>query len=127
MTRRRQQLGLGLISAVFLLVVVALLTVAVARSVRSSTAIRNLDLLGSRALLVAESGAQVGVRNALQAGSCGTQQIDFSSLGHNNCNAAISCVAVNAAGQQMFRIESLGTCSASADLTVQRRVQALVK
>ena len=63
--QRIRNQGLGLISAIFFLVVISVLAMAISRSVRDASEESVIEHLGFQALLVAESGAQVAVAHAL--------------------------------------------------------------
>ena len=70
---RRQQQGLGLVGAVFVIVVVALLAVAMAKMLEADKLSQSYEILGLKAFLAAESGAQLGVNRLLapeSAGAC---------------------------------------------------------
>ncbi|MBC7182697.1 MAG: hypothetical protein H5U30_03865 [Marinobacter sp.] len=82
----------------------------------------SLQIQSQRALFAAESGAQVGVREVLEASSCSaiSSQIMFSTSGLTGCRAALSCESVTESiggpgGDTVYSIVSQGRCGAGAD------------
>lgn len=122
--------GIGLIGAVFVLVVIGLLAVALTRGVRTGAEQRGLENLATRAFLAAESGAQLGVREALpRSGSsvCTSRSYALSSLGYRNCSATVSCNQINAGGESFFSVESRAHCTADNMLVAERVINAVVR
>ena len=109
----KRQTGLGLVSAIFLVVVVAALVVAIARMVRSSGEVFAQDVVSHRAFLAAESGAQLGLNRLFApvgAGACGNWTWDLTDFGLGSCQATVSCRAEVVAGVSHFTLESNGRC-----------------
>lgn len=69
---RARMRGASLITAIFLLVVLAGLGVAMVSLSSSQQKSSAMDVLGSRAYLAARAGAEWGVFQALRGGACGT-------------------------------------------------------
>lgn len=124
----KHQRGAGLIAAIALLVIVALLALAITRTVQLGAGSVGLDILSQRALLSASSGAQLGLNRVFApagAGSCGAVAWDFSGLnGLPNCVAAVTCSSVTVRGRLFYELRSTGTCGAGAD---QAERQVLVR
>lgn len=122
--------GIGLIGAIFVLMVIGLLTLALTRGVATGAELRGLESLSTRAYLVAETGAQLAVRSALPrtgGAVCGSQTYALASLGYRNCTATVTCSQISAAGENFFAIESRGQCAADAMLTAERVVEVVVR
>lgn len=110
----RQSSGMGLVAAIFLITVVALLTIAILRSVRTSSDAYALDVVAHRAFAAAESGAQLGANRLFApsgTGSCAaTQSYNFDALGLSSCRASVSCQSESVDGQPLYTIRSAGRC-----------------
>ena len=74
-TRRHRQAGVGLVTAIFLLVVLAGLAVAMVSVYTAQQSSANLDLQGARAYQAARAGLEWGL---------------FQDLRNNTCNASSS-------------------------------------
>jgi MSHA biogenesis protein MshP len=116
--------GMGLVAAIFLIMVTALLTVAITKSVRTSADAFALEIMAERALLAAESGAELAL-NRLHApagaGVCATQTWALADLGLPSCTTTVTCSAEVVAGQSYFTLRSAGRCGAS-DIVSQRNL-----
>ena len=122
--------GIGLIGAIFVLLVIGLLTLALTRGVATGAELRGLENLSTRAYLAAESGAQLAVQSALPrtgAPVCTAQTYTLNALGYRNCTAAVTCTQISAGGENFFAIESRGQCVADAMLTAERVVEVVVR
>ena len=126
MCHRSRQNGAGLVAAIALIVVVALLSLAVTVTVRLGATSVSLDVLNQRALQAANSGVQIGLNRVYApsgAGSCTNRNVDFSALpGLPACQASVTCASQTVAGKTYYTLVSTGSCS--ADTTqAQRRVR----
>lgn len=122
---RGRQRGIGLIAAIFLIVVVAGLAVAIARMVRTSSDAFAQDLTSHRAYLAAESGAELGLNRVFApagASTCGTWNWSFDAVGLRGCQARVSCQADLVDGVPHYTLESAGRCAAGA-LVAERHLQ----
>lgn len=70
MQSRKQQAGVGLVTAIFLLVVIAGLAAAMVTVFSNQQASSQLDLQGTRAYQAARAGIEWGLFRATQSGSC---------------------------------------------------------
>jgi MSHA biogenesis protein MshP len=70
---RTSQSGFGVVSAVFILVILAFLTVSIVSITGSQRAISAADLRGSRAYQAARAGIEWGAYQALVNGACAGQ------------------------------------------------------
>ena len=125
MSYQQRPRGLGIISALFFITVVALLTVAITRSVASSAESYTQDILSFRAFLAAESGAQLGVHSLfppLGVSACSNRTVPMSSIGLNRCEAQISCSVEVVASTNYYTIESSGRCLENGQVLAERTV-----
>lgn len=92
---RTAQRGVSLISAVFLITVLAGLGVVAVRvgTVESQTATG--DLRAAQAFHAARSGAAWGARRALDAGWCGSSSFTLSEGGAAGYDVTVSCASTN--------------------------------
>lgn len=126
---KRGQQGLGLVGAVFVIVVVALLAVAMAKMLEADKLSQSYEVLGLKAFLAAESGAQLGVNRLLapeSAGACVNLNQSFTATSLRFCRAEISCGLMNSGGETFYTITSRGFCSAG-DLLASRALEVRVK
>jgi MSHA biogenesis protein MshP len=115
---------MGLVSAIFLIVVVSLMVVAVVGMVRTSGEAFAQDIMSHRAFLAAESGAQLGLNRVFApvgAGSCTNWNWDLTSSGLPSCEATVACRSETVAGTSYFTLESDGRCAAGG-YVAERRV-----
>ncbi len=125
----RRQSGLGLVGAIFVIVVVALMSVAMARMLEADKLTQSYETLGLKAFLAAESGAQIGVNRLLapeSAGSClnVTENLLPNSL--RFCTAEISCALMTSGGETYYTITSRGACTAG-DMIASRALEIRVR
>ena len=124
MCRSRQQ-GLGLMSAIFLIVVVAVLVVAIARMVRTSEAAFSQDVMTHRAFLAAETGAQIALNRVFApvgSSSCASPWTwDLTDVGLANCQATVDCRTETVGGTTHYTVESNGRCNAGG-IAAERQI-----
>lgn len=121
---RARQRGLGLVAAIFLIVVVAFLVTAIMRMVRTSGDAFAQDVINNRAFLAAESGAQLGLNRVFApvgAGACGNWVWDLTALGLPACQATVSCRTEVVQTVPHYTVESDGRCDVGG-FVAQRRV-----
>ena len=121
---RRSQQGLGLMAAIFLIVVVAALVVAISRMVRTSEGAFAQDVVDNDAFLAAESGAQIGLNRVFApsgAPSCTSWTWDLASAGLANCQARVDCRTEVVGGTPHYTLESNGRCDAGG-VVAERQV-----
>jgi len=109
----RRQSGIGLAGAVFLVLVVALLVVAIVRSVQTSAAAFARDVVSHRAFLAAESGVQLSLNRLfppLGGGACAERSYDLAGIGLPGCRALVACRSESVASGTTYTLESDGRC-----------------
>lgn len=118
----QQQSGAGLPIALFVITVLALLVLGMSQLQQGSGESLSLQIQSQRAFFAAESGAQVAVRDVLEADSCGaiTTPLNFTAAALSGCSANLACESVSAniggsGGNTVYSITSTGQCGAGAD------------
>ena len=122
----RNQSGIGLMSAIFLIVVVSMLAIAITRMVRTSSTEFAQHVIDQNAMLAAQTGVQLGLNKVfapLGAGACANWTFDLESIGLRSCQALVECRSVVVAGQPHYTLQSDGRCSV-VGFTAQRRLEA---
>jgi MSHA biogenesis protein MshP len=113
---RQRQRGIGLMAAIFLIVVVAVLVVAITRMVRTSAEAFAQDVVTHRAFLAAESGAQLGLNRVFApAGgvpACTSWNWNLAQVGLSSCQAHVDCRSEVVGGTPHYTLESNGRCDA---------------
>lgn len=125
----RNQSGLGLVGAIFVIVVVALMAVAMARMLEADKLNQSYEVLGLKAFLAAESGAQIGVNRLLapeSTGACVNLTENFIAQSLRYCTAEIQCGLVTSGGETFYTISSRGRCS-GGDLVASRALEVRVR
>ena len=110
----RKMSGLGLLSAIALITLTAVLSIAIMRTVRTASDSSIQAIVSFRAFLAAESGAQLGA-NRLYApagsGSCTSRSFSFEDLGLPSCTASVECRSEAVAGEPLYTLQSTATCN----------------
>ncbi len=115
--------GIGLIAAIFLIVVVASLAVGVASLVRTGAAAYVQEILAYKAFLAAESGAQLSLNRVFApqgTPSCGNRVYPFAITGLEGCQATVTCNAIAVNGESYFDLESRGHCTTGTEIAERR-------
>ena len=119
-----RQSGMGLVSAIFLIVVVGMLVVAITGMVRTSSDEFAQNVVDHRAFLAAESGAQLGLNRVFApsgSGACTTWSFDLRSAGLTACEAAVQCRSELVDSLPHYTLESDGRCDVGGYIA-QRRI-----
>ncbi len=126
---RKHQSGIGLIAAIFLIVVAAVLTGAIASMVRTSSSAFVQDVLSLQAFAAAESGAQLGLNRVFApegSGSCVDRTFTFEAAGLEGCEASVTCRVTVIDAVAHYDLESTGRCVAGSG-SAQRSVLVRAK
>lgn len=119
-----KQNGVGLVSAIFLIVVVGLLVVAITSMVRTSGDEFAQNVINHRAFLAAESGSQLGLNRIFApsgTGACANWTFDFESIGLRACQATVACRSEVVDSVPYYTVRSDGRCDLGG-YVAQRRV-----
>ncbi len=125
----RKQTGIGLISAVFLIVVVSMLALAITGMVRTSSDEFAQNMIDQRTLLAAQSGAQLGLNklfSPLGASACVNWTFDLESMGLRSCQAVVQCRSLLVASESHYTLESDGSCAVEG-YSAARRLELRAK
>ncbi len=133
-TRSRQQ-GLGLIMAIFLVTVGALMALVMATFLELSQGQVVQEFQAARAMAAAESGLQRELNRLLHANSdaasCAASQptlTNYVVAGIAGCSSSLSCTLQNIDGTDYFTLVAEGRCGGADNslATASRRLQARV-
>lgn len=105
--------GMGLVSAIFLILVVAVLVVAILSMVRTSGDAFAQDVVAQRAFLAAQSGAELGLNRVFApagSGACNNWNWDLTEAGLTSCQAVVRCSSEVVAAVSYYTLESAGRC-----------------
>ena len=129
--KKFRQSGLGLPTAIFIIVIMALISVAVNLLVQQNAQTFEEEMNLTRAFYAAESGAGFAMNRIFPPeeystyvnGNCpnaGADTYAFTQDGLNNCSASVTCESVTISGTTYATITSEGTCG-DVERTVQVR------
>ena len=130
----KKQLGMGLVSAIFIITIGALLAVAMAQFMQLGQLSTVQVFQSTRALQAAESGVQLELNRLIHQqnqGGCGTSASSSttysfgSTAGISGCSADVSCSVSAVDGVDYVSFESVGRCGTSGDTFGQssRRIE----
>ncbi|MFT7131072.1 MAG: MSHA biogenesis protein MshP [Gammaproteobacteria bacterium] len=121
---RKQQGGMSMVLAIFVLVVMSLLGAAMVNILRSGSDSVAREVVSLRALMAAESGAQRLLNEifppggATLTGSCGDK--NYAMNGLFACNTVdVSCQVLTIDSVDYFTISSTGRCGPLGDESVR--------
>ncbi|MCC5826039.1 type II secretory pathway component [Alkalimonas sp.] len=122
----RQHQGSALVVAIFVIVVIFGLLLAMSRILLSSSESVVYEVLGTRALLAAQSGLELAATQLFpleqETASCAAVSAQFILTGHglSNCRVRLSCSAsvsldTGTSQGQLFLLQSSGECRSQSD------------
>lgn len=116
----RREAGLGLISAIFVIVILAIVVVGMSNIATVSQKYRSQEILAARALFAAESGAQLHLSTLLHpenSQTCATMAApaNFNTHGLRECSYQASCAQVTINTIDYFTVKSVGRCGTGVD------------
>lgn len=111
----KKQKGSSLILAVFIIVVFAILSISITKTISSSTDQNVNEILGTRALLSADSATELTLlqlfpHNGAAYNCIANQRLYFEVTGLESCTAVVSCQESNIGNTDYFDIVSTGVC-----------------
>ncbi len=122
----RQQQGFGLPFAIFILVVLSMVGLALAALSDTTSEAVVFDVQSLRAFNAAQSGIELGLNQLLPPGAAerdctesffgSAPSITFGAGGLEQCQAIVSCRVNVSGGQNHFVLTSRGRCGAGVDL-----------
>jgi len=126
---KNRQEGLGLVGAIVVIVIISLMSVAMARMLHSNSESFSYDIIGLKAFHAAESGAHLGLNRAIPpsgGGSCADRTFNFTDTPLGRCSATVSCVSQVVNADTFYILTSVGQCG-GGDVVAQRTVQVRVQ
>ncbi len=113
----RRQRGLGLPMAIFIIVIVGSVLLAMTDLNTSGTQGFSQDYQSQRAFYAAESGAQVALNRIFMGGAaCGNFNLSLSANGLAGCAVSVNCTQVSVASINYYSINSDATCGSGAEM-----------
>jgi len=126
---RAKQKGLGLISAIFVISVLALIAAGMASMVASSAKKHTQQLLQSRAQSAALSALDIELVRMAKSPSClsASTSIKFNTAGLYECSAEVNCSSVEIENKYFLHVTSEGTCGSGAEMAVKFEQKRILK
>ncbi len=119
---RHTQKGVGLPAAIFIITILALITVALAGLQENNAVSLGVNVNSQRAFFAAESGGQIALNKVFPPSGVGGTVCSgtvytgiFSSVGLNGCSVSASCISDTVSGQTYYTFTSTGTCGSGID------------
>ena len=128
----RAQRGAGLPLAIFLITVMALITVTIAQLQQTTGEMESLDIQSTRAFYAAESGAQLFLTDVVPPNADGdvtcppSPTFNFEQEGLSGCTAEIGCDLDNDTEPLIATVTSTGICGTGMD-RASRRIEVRVR
>lgn len=107
-TSIKKQKGFAIVSAIFLIVVLAFLGVSMSRVFTSGQQAINQDITSLQAYYAAQSGLQWAMYQAAKNTPTGEHTISFSDSGLNNTKASVKLTKTTILSKEYYKITSLG-------------------
>ena len=122
---KRYQQGLGLMGAIFVITIMAVIVVGLAKLVVTSKESYGYEIMSARAFLLAESGGQLALSKILQEGDndCSGVPSQLAAAELQNCNLMMDCQRVEiptGSGINYFTISATATCGSGTDQAIRR-------
>jgi MSHA biogenesis protein MshP len=116
----KKQKGLGLISAIFVIVVLAMLVVGMSSIMTASQTYRAQEILAVRALSAAQSGSELHLSELLHPENAlvcttDTNPVVLTTPGLLDCSYQASCASVIVGTDEYVTIRSVGRCGSGVD------------
>ena len=124
-----KQTGLGLISAIFVISVLALIAAGMASMVASSAKNHTQQLLQVRAQSAALSALDIELVRMAESPSClsASSSIKFNTAGLYECSAEVNCSSVKIENKHFLHVTSEGTCGSGAEMAVKFEQKRILK
>jgi len=123
-----RQHGVGLPFALFIILILSIVGLAVNRLSESSSQSYAANIAGQRAYLMSYSALQQQLIGTLASSSCqctaASTSVSFSLAGLSDCSATVSCSSFVAEGQSYCDLVSVASCdNGNASRTLEVRVK----
>ncbi|WP_213995016.1 pilus assembly PilX N-terminal domain-containing protein [Arsukibacterium sp.] len=121
-TKTSQQ-GSALVVAVFIIVVMLAIVLALSRILLSSSDSVVYEVQGTRALFAAQSGMELALTELFPrsgTANCSNWTFNFATAGLTGCEAQVQCTAQAIASpqlSQLYQLQSTASCNANEFIT----------
>lgn len=126
-----KQSGVSLAILLFIIIIISLLAVALARLNSQSNMANAQQVIAARALFAAESGAQLQAARIFPvaggAGLCANQVFNFAVSGINSCSASTTCSSVTINSVNYYQVTSQGVCASGTSVQASRTLEVRLK
>lgn len=118
----QRQRGLGLMAAIFVITIMAVIVVGLANLVVGSKESYGYEIMSVRAFMLAESGGQMALSQlALEGASdCSGLAPTLPGAGFQGCTLALSCPSVTINTVEYFTITVEASCGSGVDQAIRR-------
>ena len=117
----RKQRGFSLVSALFLIIIMALLAVGMVQILTTSQQGVSQELTSVRAYLGAQSAAQWGIYQARYAGGVGAQTLTFSAAGLSNISVNVNVQSLAIIGVNNYLVTASAQFGTTSDNEYSKR------
>ena len=119
---RTRQRGLGLMSAIFTITIMAVIVVGLSSLVVTSKESYGYEIMSVRAFMLAESGGQMAISHLVQenAADCSALPTQLPPADLQNCTLQLNCPSVTVDGTEYFTIQSTATCGSGVDQAIRQ-------
>ena len=120
-----RQRGMGLPFAIFVIVILSMVGLAITALERSSAESVALEVQSARAFMAAQSGMELGLNRLMPPGGAtancshgffaASPSITFTTAALEGCAATVTCDADVAGGETYYRLTSAASCGTGPD------------
>jgi MSHA biogenesis protein MshP len=120
---KHKQRGSALVVAIFIIVVMLAIVLALSRILLSSSDSVVYEVQGTRAMFAAQSGMELALTELFPrsaAANCSSWTFSFATAGLPGCEAQVQCTAQPVASpqlSQLYFMQSTGSCNANEFIT----------
>tara|TARA_R110002126_G_scaffold144276_22_gene290373 strand:- start:1262 stop:1678 length:417 start_codon:yes stop_codon:yes gene_type:complete len=118
-----RQTGSALVVAVFIIVVMLAIVLALSRILLSSSDSVVYEVQGTRALFAAQSGMELALTELFPrsgVSNCSNWSFNFATAGLTGCEASVQCTAQPVTSpqlSQLYQLQSTASCNANEFIT----------
>ncbi len=127
---KKRQKGVGLPAALFIIVILALLAIAITELEQSTAAGVSINVQSSRAFYAAESALQAALVELFPVNTgdptipadptaCVTPSVSFTTPGLAGCTGTVQCSIDVVDGESYFTLRSTGTCGSGGKQAIR--------
>lgn len=117
---RQQQQGLGLIAAIFVITLMALIATGISRLVINNQQSHSQQLLSSRAQLAATTGMEYLLTELAAGKRCEQIHTEQNLKRVQSCQFSATCQSFTVATEQQFLLSSEGRCGQGKDQAIRQ-------